>query len=97
MVTKDEAFHLLKSFVAMARTQFNGIVKVIRSDNALELGLSNGALDFFASIDIRHQTSCTETPQQNRAVERKHKHLLDVSKLFYFSPISLQSFGENVC
>ena len=32
MVTKDEAFYLIKSFVAMAKTQFNGIVKTIRSD-----------------------------------------------------------------
>jgi len=44
MVTKDEAFPLIKSFVAMVKTQFNGVVKVIRSDNALELGLSNEAL-----------------------------------------------------
>ena len=52
MVTKNEAFHLIKSFVAMAKTQFNGIVKTIRSDNALELGLSNEAIDFFASSGI---------------------------------------------
>jgi len=54
MVTKDEAFYLIKSFVAMAKTQFNGTVKVIRSDNALELGLSNEAMDFFASTGIIH-------------------------------------------
>ena len=62
MVTKDEALYLIKSFVAMAKTQFNGVVKVIRSDNALELGLSNEALHFFASTGIIHQTSCTQTP-----------------------------------
>jgi len=62
MVTKDEAFYLIKSFVAMAKTQFNGIVKIIRSDNVLELGLSNEALDFFASIGVIHQTSYTQTP-----------------------------------
>ena len=36
MVTKDEALSLIKAFVTMARTQFGGTVKIIRSDNALE-------------------------------------------------------------
>jgi len=80
MVTKNEALYLIKYFVAMAKTQFNSIVKVIRSDNALELGLSNEALDFFAANVIIHQTSCVQTPQQNGVVERKHKHLLEVSR-----------------
>jgi len=84
MVTKDEAFHLIRSFVAMVKTQFNRVVKVLRSDNALELGLSNEALDFFASTGITHQTSCTQTPQQNGVVERKHKHLLEVSRALLF-------------
>jgi len=55
----------------MARTQFNGIVKIIISDNALELGLSNEALDFFATTRIIHQTSCVQTPQQNGFVQKK--------------------------
>jgi len=83
-VTKDEAFHLIRSFVIMAKTQFSGSVKVIRSDNALELGLSNEALDFFASTGIIHQTSCVQTPRQNGVVERKHEHLLEVSRALLF-------------
>ena len=95
MVTKDEAFHLIKSFVAMAKTQFDSIVKVIRSDNALELGLSTEALDFFAANGIIHQTSCVQTPQQNGVVERKHKHLLEVSRaLFFQSCLPLQYWGD---
>ena len=68
MVTKDEAFGLIKAFVKMAQTQFSGIVKVIRTDNALELRKSHTALDFFTSTSILHQTSCVQTPQQNRVV-----------------------------
>lgn len=95
MVTKDEAFPLIKSFVVMAKTQFNGIVRTIRSDNALELGLSNEALDFFASTGIVHQTSCTQTPQQNGVVERKHKHLLEVCRALLFqSQLSTKFWGE---
>jgi len=58
MVTKDEAFHLIKSFIAMT-TRFNGTVKIVRSDNALELGLSNEAIDYFATTGILNQNSCT--------------------------------------
>jgi len=95
MVTKNEALHLIKYFVAMAKTQFNGIVKIIRSDNALELGLSNEALDFFAANGIVHQTSCVQTPQQNEVVERKHKHLLEVSRsLLFQSHLPLKFWGD---
>ena len=95
MVTKNEAFHLIKSFVAMAKTQFNGTVKTIRSDNALELGLSNEAIDFFASSGIIHQSSCVQTPQQNGVVERKHKHLLEVSRALLFqSKLPLHFWGD---
>jgi len=79
MVTKDEALGLFQSFVAMAHTQFSCKVKTIRSDNALELTKSTVALEFFTSTRILHQTSCMQTPHQNGVVERKHKHLLEVS------------------
>ena len=62
MVAKDEAMGLIKSFVKMAQTQFSATVKVLRSDNALELSTSNVALDFFATKGIIHQTSCVQTP-----------------------------------
>ena len=78
MVTKDEVISLLKAFVVMAKTQFDKTVKVIRSDNALELSRSYEILEFFATFGITRQTSCVETPQQNGVVERKHKHLLEV-------------------
>jgi len=84
MVTKDEAMSIIKSFIAMAKTQFDSTVRIIRSDNALELCNSYEALDFFAKTRIIHQTSCTQTPQQNGVVERKHKHLLEVSRALLF-------------
>ena len=97
MVTKDEALTLIKKFVAMAKTQFGKIVKTIRTDNALELGGSYEALSFFAETGIRHETSCVHTPQQNGIVERKHKHLLEVSRALMFqSSVPLRYWGECV-
>jgi len=84
MVTKDEAMSIIKSFTSMAKTQFDSTVKVIRTNNALELSKSHEAINFFANSGIIHQTSCTQTPQQNGVVERKHKHLLEVSRALLF-------------
>jgi len=97
MVTKDEAMSIIKSFTSMAKTQFASTVKTIRTDNALELGSSHEALDFFAKSGIVHQTSCTQTPQQNGVVERKHKHLLEVSRALLFqSSLPIKYWGECV-
>ena len=71
MTTKDEAMGLITSFVQMAKTQFNAVIKVLRFDNALELSTSHTALQFFHSYGILHQTSCVQTPQQNGIVEKK--------------------------
>jgi len=68
----------------MAQTWFSAKIKVFRSDNALELSTSITALDFFAANGIIHQTSSVQTPQQNGVVERKHKHLLEVSRALLF-------------
>ena len=97
MVTKDEAIFIIKSVVVMVRTQFAATVKVIRSDNALELSISHEALGFFAEIGIIHQTSCIQTPQQNGVVEREHKHLLEVSRALLFqSYLPIKYCGECV-
>jgi len=97
MVTKDEVMSIIKSFTSMAKTQFDSTVKTIRTDNALELSTSHEALDFFAKTGIIHQTSCTQTPQQNGIVERKHKHLLEVSRALLFqSSLPIKYWGECV-
>jgi len=84
MVTKDEAMSLIKSFTKIAQTQFLANIKVLRSNNALELSTSNEALDFFTSNGIIHQTSCVQNPQQNGVMERKDKHLLEVLRALLF-------------
>ncbi|XP_074302804.1 uncharacterized protein LOC141635314 [Silene latifolia] len=76
---KSNAFVFIKTFIAMVDTQFGRKIKVIRSDNAFELGTSNILAQYLLDQGIIHQTSCFHTPQQNGVVEIKHKHLLETA------------------
>ncbi|KAF3633563.1 hypothetical protein FXO37_26968 [Capsicum annuum] len=64
--------------------RFSKKVKCIRSDNALELGKETNEAAYLKEYGILHQQSCVATPQQNRVVERKHKHLLEIARGLFF-------------
>ena len=80
MQTKAEARKIIIDFVTCIETQFNEKVKTIRSDNGAEFLIH----DFYAQKGIIHQTTCVETPKQNGIVERKHQHLLNVTRSLLF-------------
>ena len=74
---KSKAYDKVKSFVHMVENQFEKKVKAIRSDNGLEFLLKV----FYDAKGILHQKSCVYTPEQNGRVERRHQHILNISKL----------------
>ena len=39
---------------------------------------------YYASKGIIHQTTCVETPEQNGVAERKHQHLLNITRALLF-------------
>lgn len=81
-------------FLAIVERQFHSKVKVIRSDNALELGGSTTTSIFLTSQGILHQTSCVGTPQQNGIVERKHMHLFETPRaLLFHSKVPTKYWG----
>ncbi|XP_059295665.1 uncharacterized protein LOC132049003 [Lycium ferocissimum] len=97
LTVKNNAFPILKNFLCIVERQFDVKVKKIRSDNALELGKGIQESNFLQSQGIIHETSCTATPQQNGIVERKHRHLLEISRALLFqSKLPISYWGECV-
>ena len=79
---KSDAVSIMTDFFQMVKTQFHSVVQCVRSDNAPEL--CEGAMKtLYTQLGILTQTSCSDTPQQNGIVLRKHKHLLETARSLY--------------
>ena len=53
-------------------------------------------MQLYDAKGIHHQRSCTQTPQQNGVVERKHKHLLETARALLFqSNLPISFWGET--
>ena len=67
----------------MIENQFQTKASILRSDNKTEY--YNSILGrFFEEKGILHQSSCTDTPEQNGIAEHKTKHLLEVARAMMF-------------
>lgn len=92
--SKTEVFSAFRSFFAMIKCQFEVSVKLVRSDNGTEFRCM---LPYFDEHGIIFQTSCVGTPQQNGRVERKHQHILNVSReLMFQGNLPVSFWGECV-
>ncbi|WJZ83066.1 hypothetical protein VitviT2T_002777 [Vitis vinifera] len=96
MKTKDEVNLLFQKFHKMIETQYNAKVRVLRSDNGGEYQ-SSDLQKYLEGHGIIHQTTCSNTPQQNGVAKRKNRHLLEVvraSLIVAKTPISY--WGEAI-
>lgn len=80
MKIKSEVAFFVSQFHQYAKNHFQTSVKYISTNNGTEFLLHS----FFAASGIIHQTRCAYTPQQNGVVERKHQHLLNVTRALLF-------------
>ncbi|XP_075080160.1 uncharacterized protein LOC142165522 [Nicotiana tabacum] len=58
-------------------------IKAFRSDNGSEF-FNSLCGELFKSHGIIHQSSCPYSPQQNRVVERRHRHILEIARAIKF-------------
>ena len=69
-------------------------MKILRSDNGIEFMCLT---KYFVEHGILHQTSCVGTPQQNGSVERKHRHILNITRALRFQAhLPIEFWGECV-
>lgn len=80
MRLKSEASPIIKSFVSLVKTQLNTSIKCIISNNGCEFILT----EFYKQHGIIHQTSCVGSPQKNEIIERKHQHILGITRAILF-------------
>lgn len=80
---KSDVFVILKHFLSYVKNQFNTCIKILRTDNGIEF-VNNICAELFANLGIIHHTSCSYTSQQNGVAERKHRHLLEMTRAIRF-------------
>ena len=68
----------------MIQNQFQTGIQILKTDNGTKY--FNSILGpYLKDHGIIHQSSCANTPQQNRIVERKNRHLLEVARSLMFT------------
>ena len=83
LIKKSDVCLAFQEFHKMVSTQYQKQIRVLQSDNGTEY--MDASLGKFLNIHgIRHQTSCTYTPQQNGLAERKNRQILEVVHASFF-------------
>ena len=75
--SRKEVLSRVQHFLLEIITQYETMVKILRTDNALEF-TQRAIEELCLAHGIVHQTTCLYTSQQNGVAEWKHRHLLDM-------------------
>jgi hypothetical protein len=73
MASKSDAYNIFVHFKTHVENQFDRKIKAVQSDWGGEF---RNLHTLFQSLGITHRITCPHTHQQNRSVERKHRHLV---------------------
>ncbi|KAI0496462.1 hypothetical protein KFK09_022779 [Dendrobium nobile] len=79
MHSKDESFSKFQHFHQLIKNSFNKSIQTIRTDGGGEY-TSHLFRTYLNKHGITHQFSCPYTPEQNGLAERKHRHLLEMTR-----------------
>ena len=94
---KDEVFGVFQAFHAMIQTQFSAKAQILRSDNGGEY-INQEFQAYFQTNGLFHETSCTQTPQQNGVAERKNRHILETARaLLIGANVPSRYWDDAVC
>lgn len=76
---KDHVPNVIKKFFNEIKTKFLASPKLFHTDNVLKF-VQNEIAEFYATLSVLHETTCPHTSQQNNVTERKHRHILDITR-----------------
>lgn len=80
---KSDAYIAFKDFYNMVHTQYQRQIRVWQSDNAMEF-MQSILNEYLRQQGVRHQTSCTYTPQQNGLAEIKNRQIMEIVRASLF-------------
>ena len=96
MKEKSETSHIFQNFNSMIQSQFHAKIQILRTDNAKKYFNSIPG-DYLSNQGIFHQSSCVDSPQQNKVTEWKNRHLLEVARsLLFSSNVPKHFWGEAI-
>lgn len=85
---------IYQEFSTMIQTQFSTTIKRFRADSGGEFQ-SGPFTELLASRGTLAESSCTDTPQQNGVAERKHRHIMEITRALLLSSSTPKKFwGE---
>lgn len=91
---KSEVYRVFRIFHAMIKTQYSADIRILRSDNGGEY-VNHEFQTYFTDHGLRHETSCSQTPQQNGVAERKNRHLLETARALLIGANMPQLFWDS--
>jgi hypothetical protein len=89
---KNDAFPIFIQFQKYVERYFNLKIKSIQTDWGGEF---RSISKFFDQCGIAHRVSCPHTHQQNGAIERKHRHIVETGlALLYHASVPLRFWDD---
>jgi hypothetical protein len=89
---KNDALPIFTQFQKYVERYFNLKIKSVQSDWGGEFRSLN---KFFENCGIVHRVACPHTHQQNGAVERKHRHIVETGLAFlYHASVPLRFWDD---
>ncbi|GJU30988.1 retrovirus-related pol polyprotein from transposon TNT 1-94 [Tanacetum coccineum] len=79
LASKEEAPDFIIKFLKMIQVRLNTPIRNILTDNGTEF-VSQTLRSYYESVGISHETSVTQSPQQNGVVERRNRTLVEAAR-----------------
>ena len=86
---------LFNHFIPWFRHNFFAKIKILHSDNGGEY-VNQQFQAYFNSHGLLHETSCSQTPQQNGTAKRKNRHILETAHALLINAHVLNSYWSDV-